>query len=508
MQIPFEAVNSKSKRLEKMKKLLKKYFILPTLVAAFGLIHMGSASAQTFKTLYDFQASASGNAPNPAADLTLSGRTLYGVGSFGGANGYGIVFGFNLDNSTFTNIYSFTTPNGNAPFTETNRDGMWPYSNLILLGNSLYGMTEQGGTADAGTLFKVNTDGTGFADLNNFFNFPAAQSAVLLSANLIFTNNMLFGTATFGGTYSYGTVFASGTNGTGFTLHTFTDGTDGAYPIAGLVSGTNFYGAAYLGGSAGTGTIFKVGTNGLGFTVLHSFSAATRSSPDNSDGARPSSLLLSGNTLYGQTAFGGSSANGTVFKLNTDGSGFTNLYSFSTTSGSGSLDGTNSDGDGATSGFVLSGNTLYGATFGGGQFGHGTIFSLNTNGTGFTVQYTFTAGGGLFFNVTNNDGAYPIGGLILSSNILYGTTSSGGTSSFGTIFSLTLPPPPQLTMSRSGANLILTWPTNASGFTLQSTTNLFPAVWGSNSPAPIIVNGQDTVTNPISGTQKFYRLSQ
>ncbi len=47
------------------------------------------------------------------------------------------------------------------------------------------------------------------------------------------------------------------------------------------------------------------------------------------------------------------------------------------------------------------------------------------------------------------------------------------------------------------------------GFTLQSTSSFVsPAIWTTVSPAPVIVNGQNTVTNPISGTGRFYRLSQ
>jgi hypothetical protein len=43
----------------------------------------------------------------------------------------------------------------------------------------------------------------------------------------------------------------------------------------------------------------------------------------------------------------------------------------------------------------------------------------------------------------------------------------------------------------------------------QSTTNLgSPAVWTTNSLVPVVVNGQNTVTNPISGTQQFFRLIQ
>jgi hypothetical protein len=72
---------------------------------------------------------------------------------------------------------------------------------------------------------------------------------------------------------------------------------------------------------------------------------------------------------------------------------------------------------------------------------------------------------------------------------------------------LTVAMQPQLSIMLSGANVIVTWPTNATGFTLQSTTNLSPAAWRTNLPAPVVINGQYTVTNPISGTQLFYELT-
>jgi hypothetical protein len=69
--------------------------------------------------------------------------------------------------------------------------------------------------------------------------------------------------------------------------------------------------------------------------------------------------------------------------------------------------------------------------------------------------------------------------------------------------------PPQLTIIRSGTNVTLTWPTNATGFTLEFATNLVsPIFWNTNSAAPVVINGQNTVTNPISGTRMFFRLSQ
>jgi uncharacterized repeat protein (TIGR03803 family) len=99
--------------------------------------------------------------------------------------------------------------------------------------------------------------------------------------------------------------------------------------------------------------------------------------------------------------------------------------------------------------------------------------------------------------------------LILSGNTLFGTASAGGNSAEGTVFSLSLPPPPQLAIDRSGTNVIITWPTNAAGFTLQSATNLVSSsAWNTNLPAPVVVNGHNTVTNPIRGIQQFYRLAQ
>src|ERR1041384_7744096 len=135
----------------------------------------------------------------------------------------------------------------------------------------------------------------------------------------------------------------------------------------------------------------------------------------NFEGANPNAgLILSNNALYGTTAAAGSSGAGTVFAVNTDGTDFRIVHSFNYW-----------DGANPWSGLILSGNTLYGTTYQGGSsgWGNGTVFAVNTDGTGFTNLYSFTGG---------SDGANPIGGLILSSNTLYGTTQLGGSSGQGT----------------------------------------------------------------------------
>jgi hypothetical protein len=69
--------------------------------------------------------------------------------------------------------------------------------------------------------------------------------------------------------------------------------------------------------------------------------------------------------------------------------------------------------------------------------------------------------------------------------------------------------PPLLTLIPYGPNVILTWATNAFGFRLQSTTNLVsPFVWTRNSPALVVIDGQNVIINPITGPQQFYRLKQ
>jgi uncharacterized repeat protein (TIGR03803 family) len=483
-----------------LKPSVKNLFLLLALTTGLGLILADRVTAQTFTVLHSFAAGSglrtffitNSDGATPIADLILSGNTLYGTAVTGTSAGNGTVFAVNTDGTGFTNLYSFTaTP---APFS-TNSDGANPYASLILSSNILYGTAYDGGSSAAGTVFAVNTNGTGFTNLHSFGGPPNDGAAV--QAGLILSGNTLYGTAAYGGSSGGGTVFAINTDGTGFTnLYNF--GSDGAHPIGGLIlSGNTLYGTTEDGGSAGDGTVFAINTSGTGFTNLYSFAGG-------SNGASPQAgLILSGNTLYGTTQNGGSSGNGTVFAVNTNGTGFTNLHSFTALHPS-PFPPTNSDGAYPRAGLILSGNTLYGTAYNGGVSGWGTLFAVNTDGTGFTNLHSFAA--------SFSDGGWPWAGLIVSGNTLYGTTQGGGSSGDGTVFNLSFVP--RLTITPSRTNVILIWPTNVAGFdytgfTLQSTTNLIsPVVWTTNSPPPVVVNGQNTVTNPISGTQQFFRLSQ
>src|SRR5436190_6440765 len=190
----------------------------------------------------------------------------------------------------------------------------------------------------------------------------------------------------------------------------------GSDPNAPLALWNNmFFGTSYSGGISNRGTVFAPKADGSSFTNLHSFTGP--------DGATPESgVIISGNTLFGTTFFGGSSQHGAVYRINIDGTGFSNLHSF-TAGDPVSWPTTNSDGMYPSGGLVLSGETLFGVTEGGGSLGYGVLFAMDINGAGFTNLHSFSA-----------DASQPTS-LIISGDTLYGTTSVSS-SNYGTVFAI------------------------------------------------------------------------
>ena len=75
---------------------------------------------------------------------------------------------------------------------------------------------------------------------------------------------------------------------------------------------------------------------------------------------------------------------------------------------------------------------------------------------------------------------------------------------------LTLPPPsPRLNIQRAAnTNIVLSWPTNFTGFTLEANPNLSLNMWGAVTPGPAVTGTNNVITNATTGAQKFYRLSK
>jgi uncharacterized repeat protein (TIGR03803 family) len=381
-----------------------------------------SSQAQTFTTLKSFGVLTNVTGFNPAAPLVQGADgTLYGTTYSGEGYVAGAVFKMNADGSGFAGLKYFTN----------SLEGANPVCGLTLSGSVLYGTTVRGGSSGQGTVFKVNTDGTGYTVLKNF----AGSDGATPGSGLTLTGSVLYGTTVFGGTSGQGTVFKLNSDGTGYTvLKSLSAGakdstgrytnSDGANPHAGLTLSSNvLYGTTYFGGTSANGTIFKLNTDGTSFTVLRALSSAATNSTGfytNDDGMFPdAALMLSGGVLYGTAYSGGSSGWGTVFRLNTDGTSYTVLNNFSNSP----------DGQGPRAGLTLSGDVLYGTTYYGGSSGNGTLFELSTNGTGYAVLKSFSH---------SPDGSNPDAGLTLSGSVLYGTTYYGGGAGNGMVFQINL----------------------------------------------------------------------
>jgi uncharacterized repeat protein (TIGR03803 family) len=386
----------------------------------------------------------------------LYGTTEYGgTGGNCGAYGCGTVFELTPNGSggwTETVLYSFCPQTGCT-------DGANPAAGLIFdAAGNLYGTTEYAGAYNSGTVFELTPNGSGGWTETVLYSFCSQANCTDgygPLAGLIFdASGNLYGTTRDGGAYGYGTVFElTPTGGGGWTetvLHSFNqNGTDGAYPYAGLTFDTagNLYGTTAYGGpydyfGGHPGTVFELTpTAGGGWTetVLYSFCSQANCA----DGLNPYAGLIfdSAGNLYGTTPVGGQ-GHGTVFELTpTAGGGWTEqvLLNFNGT-----------DGNYPTAGLIFdAAGNLYGTTYEGGSW---TGCSDGPNGCGTVFELTPAAGGWTqtvlhSFNNTGTDahGYLPYAGLIFdAAGNLYGTTTGGGSGSncdpyfgCGTVFELT-----------------------------------------------------------------------
>jgi len=368
--------------------------------------------------LYTFTGSADGGVPE-AAVISDSAGNLYGTTYLGGTAKAGVVY--KLDTTGHqTVLYSFT---GGA-------DGSNPYAGVILdSAGNLYGTTYQGGTAGLGAVFKLDTADketvlhsfTGGADGAN----PAAGAIRDSAGNF-------YGTTIYGGTARAGVVYQVTAAGSESVLYTFTGGTDGTGPYAGVIrdSAGNLYGTAAYGGAAGLGAVFELNTAGLQ-TVLYGF-------PESAGGYGPNAGVIRGSAdnLYGTAPQGGAAGAGVVYEM--DKAGHEKLH-YSFTGGA--------DGSGPNSRVIRdSAGNLYGTTFTGGTAGAGVVYKVDATGKE-TVLYSFTGG---------SEGSNPYAGVIRdSAGNLYGTTWFGGIGNAGVVYKV----------DKSGSETVLYNFTGAAGGT-------------------------------------------
>jgi uncharacterized repeat protein (TIGR03803 family) len=254
------------------------------------------------------------------------------------------------------------------------------------------------------------------------FSFPGGSGGVSPLGTLIEDQaGNLYGTTAAGGVSQpsivgpeYGVVFEMTPQGVETVLHEFGIGKDGADPRAGVIADGkgNLYGTTAEGGPTYNGTVFRVAPGGKE-KVLHKFAS-------DPDGALPQGGLLAvgHGDFVGTTTYGGSAGAGTVYQASTKRSDYKVLFSFT-----GSTTGTNPTGPLIRD----SAGNLYGVASGGGSADMGAVFMLSPSGTE-TLLYSFQGG---------NDGSEPYGGLVSdTAGNLYGVTYSGGSSGYGTLFEI------------------------------------------------------------------------
>lgn len=257
-------------------------------------------TAGQLTTLFSF--GGPGIGAKPQGITLMQDGNFYGTTSYGGANNLGTVYRI-TPAGAHTVLYSFA-PGGDARVPVA---GLSPYA----VDGMLYGVTHYGGANNLGAIFRIATDGAGYAVLHSFAGGTADgeyPGNKLRQA----PDGYLYGTTGSGGAYGLGTVFKY-SPATGQSLVRSFAGApnDGSAPSSRLRLGEDgyLYGVTFYGGRFDYGSFFRLATTGE-YRLLYSFSGGA-------GGQSPSSSLLTGSDgyFYGTTVTGGPSNNGTIYKI-------------------------------------------------------------------------------------------------------------------------------------------------------------------------------------------------
>lgn len=447
-------------------------------VASCFLFFAGSLFAQSsYTVMHTFTNAADG--ARPSGGLAYDGFFLYGTTFSGGTHNNGILYRIRPDGNDYSLLIDLITSDGQNPVGSPTTNGF-----------NLNFTTTGGGAYGNGSMIGVINPGI----TNGFFSYGMLKSfgagnGIQCNGSLVLSGGTLYGTmfgypvpiAPPGGD----NVFRIQPDGSAFSIVTNLTGQN---PVGGLAAGSGvLYGAAWHGGD-GNGAIFRIDLATTNYGVIKVFT--------NADGVAPNgSLLLNGTNLFGTTAQGGTDGNGTIFRLNTNGTEYVVLKSFPATAG-----GTNTEGANPNGGLVTDGKTLFGTTQSGGSSGLGTVFKIDMDGSNFEVAKDFCEPTGPQPPgpvVTNLDGAYPNGSLVLVRGKLYGTTSSGGSAGKGAVFRLVIPPEIQIGDTNFGVT------SNRFGFNMTGISNQTVVVEGSSN----MVNWLQLSTRTFNGSPIFFRDS-
>jgi len=362
----------------------------------------------------------------PYGSPLIVNGTLYGTTEAGGSNNAGTLFALGLQTNSFNVLHTFSYSN--------TADGSNPYGGgLAALGATLYGVAEGGGTNNDGIVYQFDTGTKAFGIVHSFG--AEGDGAFPVQTTLTQSDGILYGVTHSGGVNNRGIVYSINTTASNqyIVKHPFTT-SEGSDPMGTpMIVGSTLYGTTNDGGTSNDGTVYKMDTASGAVITLHTFTGAT------SDGKFPwgSSVVSSGSSLYGMTIEGGTADKGVIYKMDTTGGNFQILHSFT----AGVADGWQPFGD-----LLIDGSMAYGMTSGGGAGAEGIIFQLDLTTSQFTILHSFSGG----------DEGEPFGSLVKDGSSLYGfTRGEAATGGQGAIFKIDLavPEPGAVCLMASGAIL-------------------------------------------------------
>jgi len=282
------------------------------------------------------------------------------------------------------------------------------------------------------------------------------------------------------------------------------------YPTFCLRIGKTLYGTTSYGGQYGNGTIFTMDTSGI-VSVVHPFT--------NSDGSVGfCTMVNSGGWIYGAAVYGGANNQGFIFRMKPNGSLYSVLFTGST--------------DSTSTGQLFIAGVLNGVIYGSGQqggvYGYGTVWSMRTDGSNFTLLHSFAG----------TDGIEPAQPTLVAPSrytapVLVGGAESGGSSDNGVIYRMNLDgsgfavlhafdgsdgPSPEFPQVLLGGMLFgdcrggpsynrgTVWKLDGTGFTV---LHQFSGTDGADPCAQLLLNGTlygQTDSTATSGTGEIYSI--
>ena len=275
-----------------------------------GMLFTLNPATGVVQRVLDFSGTGGATAgAGPSAELVADGNGfLWGVTAAGGANNGGVVFKINVLSRIYTLVLEFNGSNGRIPLGRLLADGA----------GNFWGTTSEGGPSQRGTVFRIAM-ATGV--LTTLLEFTGSSGSFLgdgpaggLSSD---GAGFFWGTTYEGGSSNAGTIFKIATATGAFTsVFSFDgDGSLGKAPGETLTLAADgfFWGATEFGGAEDLGIVFKINRSTGVFTRILDFTGKDGEYP----GANPRSSLIQDpvGAWYGSTQGGGSGEKGTIFKI-------------------------------------------------------------------------------------------------------------------------------------------------------------------------------------------------